>query len=208
MPFAAAMAHINGLELDVMVPHMFCVEGMTRFRSLFDMLQIPFLGNKEYTVWPATDKATTKQLLSANGVQVPRGELLVKGCHERPSSVRVPFVVKPCNEDNSRGITLVRREEDAAAALDYAFSFDPRVVVEEYIAGREVRAACIEEEDGSLTVLPKIEYFLQDIRTSAHKLQTDSNGKLTSNAIKAAKKEGDRQCPADLSSILHERVDA
>merc|ERR1712217_362285 len=126
---------------------------------------------------------------------------------EEPISVKVPFVVKPCNEDNSRGITLVRRDEDAASAIAYAFSFDPRVVVDEYIAGREVRAACIEEGDGSLTVLPKIEYFLKDIRTSAHKLQTGSDGKLTANAIKAAKKDGDRQCPADLSPQLHERID-
>merc|ERR550514_1503497 len=204
----AAIANICALEVDVMVPHMFCVEGMTRFRSLFDLLQIPFLGNHESTIWPATDKATTKQLFSAADVQVPRGELLEKGRHERPSSVRVPFVVKPCNEDNSRGITLVRREADAGAAIDYAFGFDSRVVVDEYIAGRELRAACVEEADGTLTVLPKIEYFLKDIRTSAHKLATDQNGKLTDNAIKAAKRDGDRQCPADLSPELHARINA
>eukprot|EP00931_Biecheleriopsis_adriatica_P038987 TRINITY_DN2229_c0_g1_i2.p1 TRINITY_DN2229_c0_g1~~TRINITY_DN2229_c0_g1_i2.p1 ORF type:complete len:414 (+),score=95.50 TRINITY_DN2229_c0_g1_i2:71-1312(+) len=208
MPIAAAVGHISKLAPDVMVPHMFCVEGMTRFRSLFDLLDVPFLGNHEYTVWPATDKATTKQLLAANGVSVPKGELMEKGKNEQPKCVRAPLVVKPCNEDNSRGITLVKKDEDFKAALDYAFSFDPRVVIDEYIAGREVRAACIEEEDGSLTVLPKIEYFLEDIRTSAHKLQTDKSGKLSSDAIKAAKKDGDRQCPADLSPALHEKIDA
>jgi len=192
---------------DVMVPHMFCVEGMTRYRSLFDLLQIPFVGNKEYTIWHATDKATTKQILEANNVQVPKGDLLIKGRVERPSRVKVPFVVKPCNEDNSRGITLVRSEEDVEKAIEYAFSFDERVVVDEYIAGREIRVACIEEEDGSLTVLPKLEYFLKDIRTSAHKLATNSEGKLTADAVKDAKKDGDRKCPADLSPQLHERVD-
>merc|ERR1719293_386604 len=139
---------------------------------------------------------------------MPKGDLLVKGEMEYPKTIQVPFVVKPANEDNSRGITLVRREEDAVAAMDYAFSFDPRVVVDEYIAGREVRAACVEEADGTLTVLPKIEYFLEDIRTSAHKLATDQSGKLKSDAIKAAKKDGDRQCPADLSPVIHERIDA
>merc|ERR1719331_1414528 len=208
MPIAAAVAHIGSLAPDVMVPHMFCVEGMTRYRSLFATLDIPFVGNHEYTVWPATDKATTKQLLDACGVRVPKGDLLVKGKKEWPSLVSVPLVVKPCNEDNSRGITLVRREEDLAAAIDYAFSFDPRVVVDEYIAGRELRAACVEDADGTLTVLPKIEYFLKDIRTSAHKLATDQSGKLKSNAIVAAKKDGDRQCPADLSDALHERINA
>merc|ERR1712178_228186 len=62
-------------------------------------------------------------------------------------------------------------------------------------------------EDGSLTVLPKIEYFLEDIRTSAHKLKTDSSGKLSNNAIKEAKKDGDRKCPADMSPQLHQRID-
>lgn len=207
MIFADAMAHIHRMAPDVMVPHMFCVEGMTRYRSLFDLLQVPFVGNKEYTIWHATDKATTKQILEANGVQVPKGDLLIRGRAERPTTVRVPFVVKPCNEDNSRGITLVKREEDAEKAIEYAFGFDERVVVDEYIAGREIRVACIEEEDGSLTVLPKIEYFLEDIRTAAHKLATSSDGKLTADAIKQAKKDGDRKCPADLSPQLHERVD-
>lgn len=208
MSMPRAITHLGSLGIDVMVPHMFCVEGMTRFRSMFDLLQIPFLGNKEYTIWPATDKATTKQLLDPAGVRVPRGDVLVKGkCETPPSFLKVPFMVKPCNEDNSRGITLVRREEDAAGAIQYAFSFDERVVVEEYIAGREVRAAVIEEEDGSLTVLPKLEYFLKDIRTSAHKLSTDTSGKLTENAIKEAKKDGDRKCPADMSPVLHQRVD-
>jgi D-alanine-D-alanine ligase len=180
---------------------------MTRYRSLFDLLRIPFLGNHEYTVWPSTDKATTKQVLEPAGVQVPKGELLVKGEKEQPSRVKVPFVVKPCNEDNSRGITLVKREEDAVAAIAYGFSFDHRVVVDEYIAGREVRAAVIEEEDGTLTVLPKIEYFLTDIRTTAHKLATDKSGKLSANAIREAKRDGDRQCPAELSDALHARID-
>jgi len=208
MPLAAAIAHITDeLKPDLMVPHMFCSEGMTRYRSLFDLLQIPFLGNHDEAVWPSTDKATTKHILGAAGVGVPQGDLLEKGKVEWPTTAKLPFVVKACNEDNSRGLSLVRREEDVAAAIEYAFSFDPRVVVEEYIAGREIRAAVVEEEDGSLTVLPKIEYFLEDIRTAQHKLVTGADGKLSDDAIHQAKKEGDRQCPADLSPEIHARVD-
>merc|ERR1719395_451887 len=94
MPITAAIAHIGRLAPDVMVPHMFCVEGMTRFRSLFDLLEIPFLGSHDYTIWSSTDKATTKQLLDANDVSVPKGELCEKGIKERPTRVKVPLVVK------------------------------------------------------------------------------------------------------------------
>jgi D-alanine-D-alanine ligase len=186
---------------------MFCVEGMTRFRSLFDVLRIPYLGNREYTVFPATDKATTKQLLAAAEVAVPRGDLLIRGEKEWPTVSKVPCVVKPCNEDNSIGLTFVQHEEQLADAIELAFQHDSRVVVDDYIAGRELRVAVVEEADGSLTVLPKLEYFLENIRTSAHKLKTDASGKLSKNAVKDAKKDGDRQCPADLSPELHRRVD-
>lgn len=204
--FPSAVRRLAELDLDVIVPHMFCVEGMTRFRSLVDLLDIPLLGNHDHTIWLATDKAITKQILHANGIQVPQGELLQKFHCEWPT-MKVPVVVKPCNEDNSRGISLVKHEEDLKFAIDHAFSFDSRVVVEEYIAGREVRAGVI-EEDGGLTVLPKVEYFLKDIRTAAHKLQTDSSGNLLNKAIVAAKQDGDRQCPVDLSDVLHQRIDA
>merc|ERR1719384_1649070 len=50
VPVAQALATIGDLAPDVMVPHMFCVEGMTRFRSLFALLEIPFLGSHEYTI--------------------------------------------------------------------------------------------------------------------------------------------------------------
>jgi D-alanine-D-alanine ligase len=202
-----ALAHIAALDPDVMVPHMFCVEGMTRFRSLFDLLRIPYLGNREYTIFPATDKATTKQLLAAVGVSVPSGDLLVRGEKEWPTVSKIPCVVKPCNEDNSIGLTFVQREEELADAIELAFKHDSRVVVDDYIAGRELRVAVVECADGSLTVLPKLEYFLENIRTSAHKLKTDANGKLSKNAVTEAKKDGDRQCPADLSPELHRRVD-
>jgi len=207
MTMPAAIMHIGKLAPDVMVPHLFDMEGMTRYRSLFDLMRIPFLGNHEYSIWPAEDKASTKHLLAPAGVGVPKGDLLVKGKKERPTSVQAPCVVKPCGEANSRGVTLVRREEDLDAAIEHAFTYDSRVLVDEYIAGREVRAACIEGEDGELIVLPKIEYFLDDIRTSSHKLATDQNGKLTANAIKEAKKDGDRQCPAALSATLDARID-
>jgi len=115
----SALIHIvlQELQPDLMVPHMFCAEGMTRYRSLFDLMQIPFVGNHDEAVWPSTDKATTKHILGAAGVGVPRGDLLEKGKVERPTTAKLPFVVKACNEDNSRGLSLVRREDTTEQEL-------------------------------------------------------------------------------------------
>jgi len=119
----------------------------------------------------------------------------------------VPFVVKPCTEDNSLGVTLVHDEDEVLKVIKCAFSFDSRVHMEDFIAGREIWAACIENVDGLLTVLPTIKYRVEDIWTSAHKLQTGLDGKLTTKPITAVMREGHCQCPADLSPKLHERID-
>jgi D-alanine-D-alanine ligase len=49
------------------------------------------------------------------------------------------MIVKPSKEDNSNGVSLVKKSEDIQAALDEAFKWDDEVLVQEYIPGREIR---------------------------------------------------------------------
>jgi len=203
MPRAAALAHLAALNLDVVIPHMFCYEGMTTYRSLFDLLNVPYIGCGAECMALATDKAHTKAVLAAAGVQVPHGEVLSEG---QPVTVQCPVVVKPAREDNSLGITFVEDEELLHAALQEAFKYDSKVVVEQYIAGREVRCGVFEESDGSFTLLPMTEYFPENIRTSASKLATDDKGCVRLDGTAIVKTEGDRQCPADVEEVLTAKI--
>merc|ERR1711907_782416 len=126
-PRKAGVAHLASLELDVVVPHMFCFEGMTTFRSLCDLLKLPYLGCSAECMALATDKAHTKGVLAAAGVQVPRGEQLSPG---QSPTVKCPLVVKPAREDNSLGITFVEHEDALPAALEEAFKYDDKVLAE------------------------------------------------------------------------------
>merc|ERR1712182_103602 len=109
---------------------------------------------------------------------------------------------KPCNEDNSMGISLFTGKDgqDLDEALKTAFSFDSEFLCERYIPlGREVRAAVLETEDGSLELLPCIEYFLNEsnpISTSKDKLVTNAKGVPTTVTT------GGRKCPADIDEVL------
>merc|ERR1711920_480721 len=214
--------------IDVVVPHMFCMSGMTRYRALCEMLGIEVLGCSSDTCSIANDKFLTKQVCAGAGVPVPKAELLLKGSDGQDvhaAARRVlelrspPFIVKPARDDNSLGLSLVRTasEDVVAEALAAAFERSETIVVEDYIAGREVRVAVLEQPSSDdsemkLQVLPKIEYILDDIRTSAHKLATSNGQLLTSDgnvaeAIVAAKKDGDRVCPAQLEPEVHVRLD-
>lgn len=71
-----------------------------------------------------------------------------------PSS---PLVVKPADADNSDGVSLVESTTELEAAIERAGAFSDRVLVERYIAGREVRCGVV-ERDGRLQALPLEEY--------------------------------------------------
>ena len=155
MPLSDAVQRLTVLEIDVMVPQMFCIPGMTYYRALFDLLEIPYVGNTPDVMALGANKAKAKGVVAATGVSVPRGELLRDGDHP---TISPPAVIKPVDTDNSLGITLARSREDYDAALKTAFAHGDRALLETYIElGREVRCGIV-VRDGHLVCLPLEEY--------------------------------------------------
>merc|ERR1719277_779815 len=199
-----ALQVIKDLAPAVCVPHMFCLPGMTTYRALFDALGTPLVGNEAGCMALSTNKAQSRAVVAAAGVRVPEAEILRKG--DRPKMLP-PFVLKPCNEDNSMGITLYTGKDGQSLdeALATAFGFDSEVLCERYIAlGREVRCSVLEQENGSLELLPCLEYFLTEenpIRASKDKLVTDSRG------VPVTVTTGGRKCPADIDETLRKKLE-
>jgi len=179
LSISEAIQAIVNLKVDVMVPQMFCVPGMTQYRALFDLLRIPYVGNTAELMALVADKVKTKAVVAAVGVVVPLGEVLRKG--DRPS-IEFPVVIKPMNGDNSIGVSLVHTLEDFDAAFQRALSHTDEVLVETFIPlGREVRCGIVVNE-GELVCLPLEEYALnantRPIRSYADKLKQNEAGNL------------------------------
>lgn len=179
VPLAAAIRQLAALEPGVMVPHMFCLPGMTSYRALFDVLGVPYVGSPPGTMSLGARKAHAKAVVAAAGVRVPPGEVVRRG--GRPSLVP-PVVVKPADGDNSLGVTLVRDRGGYPAALDAAFAHSGEALVESFVElGREVRCGII-VRDGELICLPLEEYNVsrdaRPIREYADKISRNDEGEL------------------------------
>jgi D-alanine-D-alanine ligase len=202
MPLAAAAAHLTALNLDVVVPQMFCVPGMTAYRALFDVLGIPYVGNTPDVMALAANKAHAKAVVAAAGVRVPPGQVLRRG--DQPL-VAPPAVVKPVDGDNSLGVTLVRDRRDYGAALGTAFAHSAEALVESFIPlGREVRCGII-VRDGELVGLPLEEYNVSSvakpIRGYDDKISRNGDGDLSLVA-----KDGTRAWTVDPRDPVTQRV--
>ncbi len=179
MPLAGAIEVLTTLNIDVMLPQMFCIPGMTTYRDLFDLLNIPYVGNTADLMALTTNKVKTKAIVAAAGVKVPDAVVLHPG---NSPQILPPVVLKPVNADNSLGVVLVRNASEYDAALLQAFADTSEVMAEEFIAlGREVRCGTIESA-GKLICLPLEEYAMDEIdrpiRSYADKLGRGEDGSL------------------------------
>jgi D-alanine-D-alanine ligase len=197
-----ALQVLEKLQIDIVVPQMFCVPGMTQYRALFDLLKIPYVGNTANLMALVSDKAKTKAVVAAAGVVVPAGEVLCVG--EQPS-IDFPLVIKPMNGDNSIGVTLVKDAKDYDKAFQVAAADGDEVLVETFIElGREVRCGVI-VQDNQLLCLPLEEYALdpdtRPIRSYVDKLKQNHQGELD-----FAAKDITKSWVVDISDPITEKV--
>ncbi len=175
---AEALQHILSLDIDVVVPQMFCLPGMTAYRAVFDVLGIPYLGNRPDVMSLGAAKAKARAVVAAAGVAVPAGEVLARG---QRCTLPLPVVVKPVDADNSVGVALARDPTEFDAAVESALAHSDMVLVEAYVElGREVRCGIV-VHDGELVCLPLEEYAVNSdtkpIRTGQDKIaRTDQGG--------------------------------
>ena len=184
MGFPAAIARILKERVDIALPQMFCLAGMTHYRSIFDLLRIPYLGNRPEQMALAADKAKTRALVAAADVDLPTAEVLHRG--DVPT-LAPPVVVKPTGSDNSDGVSLVTSFAQFARALEEAFEYSDTVLVERYVElGREVRCGII-VRNGELVALPLEEYRVDPIQRI--RKRTDKLKRNAENGLRLAAKD-------------------
>ena len=201
MDLVPALQHLVAAQVDVAVPQMFCLPGMTTYRSLLDLLGIGFVGNPADVMALAAHKGRARSVVAAAGVRVPPAELVVAG--HRPS-LPLPVVVKPVDADNSVGVTLVRSPDELDAALADALQHGEGALVEAYVElGREVRCGVL-VRGGELVCLPLEEYAVDPV-TAPIRGYSDKLSR-TDGSLSLVAKDATRSWIVDPSDELTERV--
>jgi len=115
---------------------------------------IPYTGSGVEASLAALDKVASKDLFIRNHVPVPRHTVLIKGrfCPDDYNKLGMPIVVKPHLEGSSIGLSIVRDKNFLQDAIDKAFEYGDKVILEEYIDGRELTVGILNDE-----ALPVIE---------------------------------------------------
>lgn len=121
-------------------------------QGLLDMLQIPYTHSGLKASALGMDKYLTKLLASAAGVKVVQGEKTTAAAYlQNGTKVPYPYVVKPVCDGSSVGVYIVHNAEEAKN-VTYTDSNLP-LLIEQYIAGRELTAMCLNGKANVITEL-------------------------------------------------------
>ncbi len=88
----------------------------------------------------AFDKSIAKEHFATGGIPTP-------AVFDDPSMVKFPAMVKPARQGSSVGITVVHDQAELAAACAKAHAYDDRLVIEQFIPGRELTVGVLGQRE-------------------------------------------------------------
>ena len=131
-------------------------------QGMLKLLNVPYVGADVLGTAVGMDKDVMKKLLIADGI--PIGDYVCVRHFNREKfpfdevaqRLGLPFFVKPANAGSSVGVSKVRNQEEYETALEAAFKFDNKVLVEQFIDGKEIECAVLGNENPKASVLGEI----------------------------------------------------
>lgn len=146
------LAAVRDFEPDVVFNLLVEFHGVAAFDqhvpSLLELLRVPYTGCGPRGLTLARDKALSKEVLTAHGVDVPRFQVFERGArfhHER--GLPYPLIVKSRTEEASLGLARASLVTDARALARRVAFVHERIgtdaIAEEYLDGRELYSGAL-----------------------------------------------------------------
>lgn len=153
-----------------------CEDGT--LQGLFEILNVPYVGANVISSALGMDKVVSKRLVSAAGIPVaPFQE--IRGGEWQINSDKIlqhiktnflfPIFIKPCNTGSSVGVAKVHNEQELEQAIQNAFQYDQKIIVEAALNVRDVELAVLENNQygapprvsvaGEIVLAPKHEFY-------------------------------------------------
>ncbi len=159
--------HVDYEMIDMVFPVLHGQNGVDgAMQGLLQMAGIPYVGPHLSASAIAMDKTLTK--LVADNAQIPQAAWLLVRNSDVQSRIEdvlgkiedkftYPVFVKPAGTGSSVGVSKVNSREALKIALSHAGTYDEKILVEEFIHGREVEVAVMGNNSPVASVVGEID---------------------------------------------------
>jgi D-alanine-D-alanine ligase len=134
-------------------------------QGLLELAMVPYVGADVTGSAVGMDKDIAKRLLNQAGIPVVPSVTVNKQRWQDDSKfimknvldkLGLPLFVKPVCTGSSVGVKKVKKKEMLAEAMDFAFQFDTRVMIEKAVDCREIECAVLGNEKPVASILGEI----------------------------------------------------
>jgi D-alanine-D-alanine ligase len=183
-------------------------------QKLLQRLRIPFTGSRAFSSAIAFNKSMTKKSLSGFGILMPNWKEISAEPEldlgavvaEIESTFGPEYIIKPVASGSSVGVNMIRAGENLELAIKNALATHDRILVEEFIRGKEGTCATLEHyRNDNIYVFPSIE-----IIPPKDSLFFDNTVKYNGQAMEicpARFSYGERVKIAEITAMVHETLD-
>ena len=135
-------------------------------QSILESLKIPYTHSGVLSSSLAMDKELSRLIFIKNNLKVPKYFLLQKD-HQGNSNkkfnnkkIKFPIVIKPINEGSSLGVSICKNKKQFTSKYKKLMENYDRILVEEYIPGREIQVAVMGEKAlGAIELVPRRQFY-------------------------------------------------
>jgi D-alanine-D-alanine ligase len=145
-------------------------------QGMLELMRIPYTGSGVLASALSMDKIMSKRIFSAHAIPTPAFHILeaTEGVKEALEKLSFPFpiVVKPASEGSTIGVTIIHDKDKLAQAMGHGRQYDPRLLLEEYIKGKEITLGVLNGQPLPLIeIAPKSGFY--DYRAKYTKGETE-----------------------------------
>lgn len=132
-----------------------------KVQAMFDLLDIKYTGTDYLSSALAMDKAISKELFDKFKIPTPKGIVVSRNERYMVDAWNIyPCIAKVNCGGSSVGVYMANDKKELEEALDKAFCFEGRVIIEQYIDGREFSIGVM---DGKalpiIEIAPKVGFY-------------------------------------------------
>ena len=148
----------NNKSVDVVFPILhgpFGEDGTVQ--GLLKLAEIPFVGAGVLASAAGMDKDVMKRLLRDAGLPIGKFVVVRAGekfpdYEETRAALGSTLFIKPANMGSSVGVSKVRTRDEYLSALNNAFEYDTKAIIEEFIPGRELECSVLDGDEITASV--------------------------------------------------------
>jgi D-alanine-D-alanine ligase len=184
-PTGGMLEGVGAPKIDVIFPILHGPMGEDgTMQGIFELAEIPYVGSGVLGSSVSMDKDSMKRVLRDAGIPVGPFQSYRRYHWDKKADTILtqieelgfPVYVKPANQGSSVGIKRVAAASELREAMDFAFQFDTKVVVESEIIGREIECSVLGNDNPIASIAGEVIVHAEHGFYSYEAKYVDANG--------------------------------